>query len=175
MTGDNAPPPDGWVCYPRPCVFDAVVSETTAPDEPHLIRGEWVKARSRTFIPAKLEDNPDLANTDYAATLAALPEELRAAYRDGRFDLGLKDAAYQVLADINGLLARQDQILAEIQRVVAGMPEDETLRLFNEGAQQLADAAQAVQARRAASSEGQAGTRRRRRDDHARSDTAGAV
>ncbi len=64
---------------------------------PHLIGGEWIKARSRTFIPAKLSDNPDLAATDYAATLAALPEELRAAYRDGRFDLGLKDAAYQVI------------------------------------------------------------------------------
>lgn len=64
---------------------------------PHQIRGEWIKARSRTFIPAKLEDNPDLASTDYAATLAALPEELRAAYRDGRFDLGLKDTAYQCI------------------------------------------------------------------------------
>jgi hypothetical protein len=64
---------------------------------PHLIRGEWIKARSRTFIPAKLEDNPDLAATDYAATLAALPEELRAAYRDGRFDLGLKDTPYQAI------------------------------------------------------------------------------
>ena len=64
---------------------------------PHMIRGEWIKAKSRTFIPAKLEDNPDLAATDYAATLAALPEELRAAYRDGRFDLGLRDAAYQTI------------------------------------------------------------------------------
>lgn len=64
---------------------------------PHLIGGEWVQARSRTFIPAKLSDNPDLAATDYAATLAALPEELRAAYRDGRFDLGLRDSAYQVI------------------------------------------------------------------------------
>ena len=64
---------------------------------PHLIRGEMIKARSRTFIPAKLEDNPDLAATDYAATLAALPEELRAAYRDGRFDLGLRDSAYQCI------------------------------------------------------------------------------
>jgi hypothetical protein len=64
---------------------------------PHLIRGEWINAKSRTFIPARLEDNPDLAATDYAATLAALPEELRAAYRDGRFDLGLKDRAYQAI------------------------------------------------------------------------------
>jgi len=64
---------------------------------PHLIGGEEVTARSRTFIPAKLSDNPDLEASGYAATLAALPEELRAAYRDGRFDLGLKDGAYQAI------------------------------------------------------------------------------
>src|SRR5574343_2022082 len=58
---------------------------------PHMIGGDLVVARSRTFIPAELADNPDLAATNYAATLAALPEELRAAYRDGRFDAGLKD------------------------------------------------------------------------------------
>lgn len=65
---------------------------------PHLVNGERITARSRTFIPGKLEDNPDLARDgQYAATLAALPEELRAAYRDGRFDLGLKDTAYQAI------------------------------------------------------------------------------
>lgn len=64
---------------------------------PHLIGDDLVTARSRTFIPAKLSDNPDLEASGYAATLAALPEELRAAYRDGRFDLGLKDRAYQAI------------------------------------------------------------------------------
>lgn len=64
---------------------------------PHQIGKDLVEAKSRTFIPARLEDNPDLAATNYAATLAALPAEIRAAYRDGRFDLGLKDAAYQVI------------------------------------------------------------------------------
>jgi hypothetical protein len=41
MVGENGPPLDGWVCYPRPCVFDIpAVSETAeAVDEPHLIRG----------------------------------------------------------------------------------------------------------------------------------------
>lgn len=64
---------------------------------PHLIGGEYVMARSRTFIPAKLSDNPDLAATNYGAVLSALPEELRAAYRDGRFDASLKDADWQVI------------------------------------------------------------------------------
>lgn len=65
---------------------------------PHLIGGELIEARSRTFIPAKLADNPDLTRDGtYASTLAALPIELRAAYRDGRFDLSLRDQAYQTI------------------------------------------------------------------------------
>lgn len=64
---------------------------------PHIIGGQEVYARSRTFIPAKLSDNPDLAATDYAATLAALPAELRAAYRDGNFLAGLQDDAWQTI------------------------------------------------------------------------------
>ena len=64
---------------------------------PHIINGEPIVARSRTFIPAKLSDNPDLEASGYASVLAALPEELRAAYRDGRFDAGLKDAPYQCI------------------------------------------------------------------------------
>jgi len=64
---------------------------------PHDIGGEEIMARSRTFIPGKLSDNPDLSATNYAATLAALPEELRAAYKDGRFDVALKDGAFQAV------------------------------------------------------------------------------
>jgi hypothetical protein len=30
---------------------------------PHLLRGEMIRARSRTFLPAALSDNPDLAET----------------------------------------------------------------------------------------------------------------
>jgi len=54
-------------------------------------------ARSRTFIPAALEDNPDLARTNYASVLAALPAELRAAYKEGRFDAAFRDDEYQVI------------------------------------------------------------------------------
>lgn len=64
---------------------------------PHLIKGEEVYARSRTFIPSTLADNPDLAATGYKATLDSLPEELRAAYRDGNFGVGLRDDAFQVI------------------------------------------------------------------------------
>ena len=64
---------------------------------PHMIGGEEVYARSRTFIPAKLSDNPELAATDYAATLAALPEPYRSAYRDGNFMAAVADNAAQTI------------------------------------------------------------------------------
>lgn len=64
---------------------------------PHLIGGEPVTARSRSFIPGRLADNPDLAGSGYAAVLAGLPEELRRAYRDGDFGAGLKDDDFQVI------------------------------------------------------------------------------
>jgi hypothetical protein len=64
---------------------------------PHLVDGELIRAKSRTFIPARLTDNPYLSRTDYAARLAALPEPLRSAYKDGRFDIAMKDAAWQVI------------------------------------------------------------------------------
>lgn len=66
---------------------------------PHGIEGErkLIRARSRTFIPATLDDNPDLAATNYDSVLAALPEELRRAYRDGRFDAALADQPFQLM------------------------------------------------------------------------------
>jgi hypothetical protein len=64
---------------------------------PHLVRGQNVCARSRPYLPARLDDNPDLAATGYAAVLAGLPEELRRAYRDGDFSIGLKDHDFQVI------------------------------------------------------------------------------
>lgn len=65
---------------------------------PHMVDGKLVYAKSRTFIRSRLSDNPDLTRTEqYAATLDALPVELREAYREGRFDAGLKDAPMQAI------------------------------------------------------------------------------
>lgn len=79
--------------------FTTINNEDTEVDGPgpHLVDGELVRAKSRTFIPAQLSDNPDLARTNYAATLAALPAELRAAYKDGRFDASMRDDEFQVI------------------------------------------------------------------------------
>ena len=60
--------------------------------------GRMVRAKSRTFIRAKLDDNPDLTQTtDYAATLDALPKEIREAYREGKFEAALKDGPMQCI------------------------------------------------------------------------------
>jgi hypothetical protein len=81
--------------------FTTIDGEDTEVDGPgpHEIAGEAkpVMARSRTFIPAELGDNPDLAEGGYAAVLAALPEDLRDAYRDGRFDRAVRDDAFQTI------------------------------------------------------------------------------
>jgi len=64
---------------------------------PHELDGQMVRARSRTFIPARLSDNPDLASTNYDSVLAGLPEALRMAYREGRFDIEADDDIWQVI------------------------------------------------------------------------------
>lgn len=58
---------------------------------------EVVYPRSRTFIPAKLEDNPELERSGYAGVLDGLPEELRDKYRHGIFVARHKDASNQVI------------------------------------------------------------------------------
>ena len=92
--------------HPRPAKPGELRWFTTGPDGgdievdgrgPHLIGGEQVLARSRTYIPARMADNPDLKDSGYAAVLAGLPEELRRAYRDGDFSAGMKDDDYQVI------------------------------------------------------------------------------
>lgn len=64
---------------------------------PYYDEGRQVLAKSRCFIRSTLEDNPDLAATDYGATLDSLPPEMRAAFRDGHFDAGLKDQPFQLI------------------------------------------------------------------------------
>lgn len=64
---------------------------------PYQVDGKETRAKSRTFIRARLEDNPDLDRDEYDATLAQLPKELRDAYRGGRFDKALKDHPFQVV------------------------------------------------------------------------------
>jgi hypothetical protein len=57
---------------------------------------EGVKVKSRTFIPAKLSDNPYLASTDYDATIDTLPEPLRSQMK-GNFQAGKVADPWQVI------------------------------------------------------------------------------
>jgi hypothetical protein len=58
---------------------------------------EWVRARSRTFIPSDLNDNPFLAETGYSSVLAGLSGELSEAYFRGNFANALEDKPGQVI------------------------------------------------------------------------------
>lgn len=58
---------------------------------------ELVKPKSRTFIFARVEDNPHLMATGYKAILQALPEPLRSRMLKGNFGVGTEDAEWQVI------------------------------------------------------------------------------
>jgi hypothetical protein len=65
--------------------------------EPFDHNGETITPLSRTFIPARLEDNPILEATGYRATLQNVPEPLRSQLLYGDFTVGTADDAYQVI------------------------------------------------------------------------------
>lgn len=58
--------------------------------------GKFLPPRSRTFIPGKLEENPDYVRTGYQATLAYASGAL-AGIASGDFESGLKDDPWQVI------------------------------------------------------------------------------
>ena len=64
---------------------------------PFKIKGQIVHPRSRTFIPARLSDNPFLSATDYGAILQALPEPLRSKMLLGDFTAGREDNTFQTI------------------------------------------------------------------------------
>ena len=65
--------------------------------EPITVKGELIRPHSRTFIPARLEDNPYLNSPEYLAKLQALPEPLRSKMLYGDFKAGREDNAQQVI------------------------------------------------------------------------------
>lgn len=84
--------------------------------EPVEVDGELVKPRSRTFIPASLADNPDLAETDYGSALAALPEPYRSAFRNGDFNAAFEDHEFQVIPTA-WIFAAQQRWQARMQAI----------------------------------------------------------
>jgi len=65
--------------------------------EPIEVNGETIKPRSRTFIPAKVQDNPYLVQAGYVARLQALPEPLRSKMLYGDFTKCREDDPWQVI------------------------------------------------------------------------------
>jgi hypothetical protein len=67
-----------------------------------------VQPLSRTFIKAKVTDNPRLMATGYMATLQAMPEPLRSQMLNGDFEAGMEDDPYQVIptAWVDAAMAR---------------------------------------------------------------------
>lgn len=93
-TSFPAPAKPGELCW-----FIRVNSKTRWVEGPgeYEVEGETYTARSRTFIPALLEDNAFLARTSYRATLQSLREPLRSQLLKGDFLAGRQDDAWQVI------------------------------------------------------------------------------
>ncbi len=72
--------------------------EVERPDgAPFEHEGETLQPRSRTFIPARLSDNPHLAESGYRSTLQALPEPLRSQLLYGDFGVEGQADPWQVI------------------------------------------------------------------------------
>lgn len=100
--------------------------------EPVEIDGEIYRPHSRTFIPASLQDNPDLAGTNYASVLQAMPEPLRSQMLYGSFDITPEDDPWQVIptAWVEAAMNRQpleDLGLSALGVDVARGGRDETI------------------------------------------------
>lgn len=74
-------------------------AETVWVDGPEPVRsdGETWTPLSRTFVPARLDDNPYLAASGYRSRLQNLPEPLRSQLLKGDFLAGREDHEWQVI------------------------------------------------------------------------------
>ena len=84
--------------------------------EPHQIEDKTYTPISRTFIPAKLSDNPYLRDTEYRTQLENLPEPLRSQLLHGDFLAGREDHAWQVIPTAWVLAANERWRAAEQKR-----------------------------------------------------------
>jgi hypothetical protein len=95
LPADNGTSRDVWVDGPEPFVlvgepcYDFDLRRLPARGDHH--------AASRTFIPARVTDNPHLYGTGYMAQLQALPEPLRSQMLNGDFHAGMEDDPWQVI------------------------------------------------------------------------------
>jgi len=64
---------------------------------PFVWKKEVIRPKSRTFLPAFVQDNPYLMATGYVTTLQGLPEPMRSQLLFGDFSVGREDDAWQVI------------------------------------------------------------------------------
>jgi hypothetical protein len=96
IPADNGTSKDAWVDRPDPFVIvDGEFVYDFDPDQ--FAKEEIITPKSRTFIPAKVTDNPYLYGTGYMAQLQALPEPLRSQMLKGDFLAGMNDDPWQVI------------------------------------------------------------------------------
>lgn len=65
--------------------------------KPFYSAGLLVEPRSRTFIPARLSDNPILYQAGYASVLQGLPEPMRSRLLFGDFEIQVESDQWQVI------------------------------------------------------------------------------
>lgn len=87
---------DVWVADGHPFVL--VGEEFVYDFDPTVFKpADIIQPRSRTFIPAKVQDNTYLVKTGYISRLQALPEPLRSKLLYGDWRIGRDDDAYQII------------------------------------------------------------------------------
>jgi hypothetical protein len=92
IKGKDAEVPDG-----RSFVLGAQGQHVYDFDPDKHAREDIIKPKSRTFIPARLTDNPYYMAGDYMSTLQSLPEPLRSQMLKGDFTAGITDSEWQVI------------------------------------------------------------------------------
>lgn len=87
--------------------------------EPFEHNGERIQPLSRTFIPAKLSDNPYLDQTNYRAVLQSMPEPFRSQLLNGDFAATTGGDPWQVIpaAWIDRAMSRWQQSTAPLNRI----------------------------------------------------------
>lgn len=101
-------------------MLDGVETEVVS-GEPFKHGDELLQPQSRTFIPARVTDNPYLMGTNYMTQLQALPEPLRSQMLKGDFQAGMSDDPWQVIPT-----AWVDIAMARWKELIIKPPMDST-------------------------------------------------
>ncbi len=97
LPGPDGKTKDRWVDKADPFVLDGKGELVYDFDPSKYTPEQIITPKSRTFIPARLTDNPYYMATGYMSTLQSLPEPLRSRMLYGDFSAGIEDDLGQVI------------------------------------------------------------------------------